>query len=62
MRVVHDPERCQLHGQCTIAAPELFRFAADGRLEFEPEPDELWRLDAEGAADVCPERAIRIEG
>lgn len=62
MRIAHDSGRCQLHGQCTIAAPAIFRFADDGELALDPEPDESLRDDAEAAADVCPERAIRVEG
>lgn len=62
MRVVHDPALCRLHGQCTIAAPEIFRFDDDGDLVVDPEPDESLRADAQEAEDVCPERAIRVEG
>ncbi len=60
MRIVHDRERCQLHGQCTIAAPDIFRFDDGGELEVDPSPDETLRADAESAMDVCPERAITV--
>jgi ferredoxin len=60
VRILHDRDRCQLHGQCTIAAPEIFRFDDDGELEFDPAPDEALRADAESAMDVCPERAITV--
>lgn len=62
MRIVHDGDLCQLHGQCTIAAPEIFRFDDDGELVFDPAPAESLRADAEAAEDVCPERALRVEG
>jgi len=62
VRIVHDRAACQLHGQCTIAAPEIFGFGDDGELVVDPEPDESLRADAEAAEDVCPERAIRVEG
>lgn len=60
MRIVHDPERCGLHGQCVIAAPEVFRFDEHDRLVFEAQPAEALRTDAEAAADVCPEGAITV--
>jgi ferredoxin len=60
MRILHDPERCALHGQCTIAAPAIFRFDERGDLAFDATPDESLRSDAEDAMDVCPERAITV--
>jgi ferredoxin len=61
MRIVHDRERCQLHGQCVIAAPDIFSFDDDGELVVLAEPDELLHEQAEDAEGVCPERAIRVE-
>ncbi len=60
MRVLHDRSRCGLHGQCVIAAPEIFRFAEDSELAYDPQPDEALRPAAEAAADVCPEGAITV--
>ena len=60
MRIVHDRKACQLHGQCTIAAPDIFRFDDDGELAYDPAPDESLRADAESAMDACPEQAITV--
>lgn len=62
MKIRVDPAKCQLHGQCVIAAPKLFSFGGDGRLHWIEAPDEALRQDAEDAADVCPAQAITIEG
>ncbi|MBL8708952.1 MAG: ferredoxin [Rhodospirillaceae bacterium] len=61
MKICVDLEKCQLHGQCVIAAPELFSFAADGKLQWVESPSGSQRRQAEEAADVCPEQAITIE-
>jgi len=61
MKICVDLEKCQRHGQCVIAAPELFSFAADGGLLWVGEPADSQRRQAEEAADVCPEQAISIE-
>ncbi|WP_263433942.1 ferredoxin [Chromohalobacter israelensis] len=60
MKVCVDRGKCQDHGQCVIAAPEIFRFDENGTLEYEGYPDESLRDIAEEAADVCPEQAITI--
>ncbi|MFD1657152.1 ferredoxin [Streptomyces caeni] len=62
MKVVVDMNKCQDHGQCVFAAPDVFRFDGTGRLAYVGEPDDALRDALEEAADVCPLQAIRIEG
>ena len=60
MRVSVDRDICDLHGQCVFTAPELFRFRADGELEYEEEVrDDLFPA-ARRAASVCPTAAIEL--
>ncbi|WP_214414662.1 ferredoxin [Sphaerisporangium fuscum] len=61
MKVVVDMNKCQEHGQCVFAAPEVFAFDEAGRLAYVTGPDEALRAEVEEAADVCPLQAIRIE-
>lgn len=61
MKVVVDMNKCQDHGQCVFAAPDVFSFDAAGRLAYVPDPDDALLDDVEEAADVCPLQAIRIE-
>lgn len=61
MKICVDRAICRRHGQCVIAAPRLFSFAANGELVVAEKPDESLRHDAEDAADACPEQAITIE-
>ena len=61
MRICVDLAKCQQHGQCVIAAPDLFSFAADGKLHWVDYPADSQRRQAEEAAVVCPEQAITIE-
>ncbi|MEZ5925211.1 MAG: ferredoxin [Hyphomicrobiaceae bacterium] len=61
MRICVDRAKCNRHGQCTIAAPDLFRFAADGTMVHVEEIGEAQQSDAMDAADACPEQAITIE-
>jgi ferredoxin len=60
VRVEVDREACRTHGQCTIAAPEVFSFDAAGELVYVAEPDEGLRVVAEDAMDACPEQAITL--
>jgi ferredoxin len=62
MRVVVDLTKCQEHGQCVFAAPEVFHLDEAGELGFVAEPDEALRDAVEDAADVCPMQAIRLDG
>ena len=60
MRIVVDRDTCMEHGQCVIAAPDIFRFDDDGKLEYVEYPDAGLRDLAEDAADVCPTQAISL--
>ncbi|WP_334174532.1 ferredoxin [Pseudoxanthobacter sp.] len=62
MKVCVDMKKCLMHGQCVIAAPDIFSFGPEGELLWVEEPDESLRRQAEDAVDVCPEQAIVIEG
>lgn len=61
MKVKVDYSLCQDHGQCAIAAPEVFQLNDEGKLEYIPEPDDSLRFEVEEAADVCPVQAILVE-
>ncbi|MEW2117809.1 ferredoxin [Streptomyces sp. NPDC005474] len=68
MRVTVDLNKCQDHGQCVYAAPDLFALDDDGRLAlrseaadvYEAEVDEANADDVQEAADVCPLQAITV--
>jgi ferredoxin len=60
MRIEVDFSICADHGQCAIAAPDIFRIDDEGHLVFDANPDDALRPDAEDAADACPEQAITI--
>lgn len=60
MHVTVDLAKCQDHGQCAIAAPNVFSLNDDGKLEYEENPDDSERDDVLEAADVCPAQAILI--
>jgi ferredoxin len=62
MKVTVDLALCQDHGQCAIAAPEVFRINGGGALEYDGTPDDTMLEYVEEAADVCPLQAILIEG
>jgi ferredoxin len=62
MQISVDMKRCQDHGQCAIAAPDVFRINDDGKLEYEPTADESLRDEVEEAEDVCPVQAISLLG
>jgi len=58
MKVIVDLALCQDHGQCAIAAPEVFRMDDSSRLVYEGDPDEVLRDVVQDAIDVCPVQAI----
>ncbi|WP_181806047.1 ferredoxin [Streptomyces shenzhenensis] len=61
MKVVVDMNKCQDHGQCVFAAPDVFSLDDAGHLAYVHDPDDALREEVEEAADVCPLQAIRIE-
>ncbi|MFD9436653.1 ferredoxin [Streptomyces sp. NPDC060002] len=61
MKVVVDMNKCQDHGQCVFAAPDVFQLDGNGRLAYVSDPDGALLDEVEEAADVCPLQAIRIE-
>jgi ferredoxin len=61
MKIHVDMSICLLHGQCVIAAPEIFSFDEKGNLIWLADCDAGLRADAEAAADACPEQAIHID-
>jgi ferredoxin len=63
MRVVVDELRCDAHGVCVDACPEVFALTDDDdkvRVLVE-EPDESLREKLQRAAVVCPKAAITLE-
>jgi ferredoxin len=62
MKVIVDLDVCEYHGQCAIAAPDVFELKDESTLVWVAEPDESLRGDVEEAADACPTQAITLEG
>ena len=63
MRVVVDELRCDAHGVCVDACPEVFALDDDDdkvRVLVE-EPDESLREQLNRAVLICPKAAITIE-
>lgn len=59
-RIVWNESECRKHGQCDIAAPDIFRLDVDGTLHIKTEIDDSLIDQAWAAADACPEQAITI--
>jgi ferredoxin len=61
MRIHVDREVCDLHGQCVLTAPEIFRFDDDGELDYLPEVGDDLAQKADAASSVCPTGAIELD-
>ena len=63
MKVILDSGRCELHGECVMAAPDVFAIDddADSVAVLDAQPDEHLRSNVEEAVLMCPVAAIRIE-
>lgn len=64
MRVIVDLDVCAAHGDCVVAAPDIFDLGEDDDVVtvLIEEPGEELRAVAERAVQDCPVSAIRIEG
>ena len=62
MQVQVDRKLCENHGQCVIAAPDVFSMDDDGVLVFDSSHADEYASDVEDAADVCPAQAILLNG
>lgn len=64
MKVVVEFDRCELHGDCVLAAPAVFDIGDDDEVVslLDDEPDEELRAKVEEAIRSCPVSAIRLEG
>ncbi|MDF6045446.1 ferredoxin [Streptomyces sp. JH14] len=61
MKIVLDRPRCEGHGLCEQAAPQLMHLDADGELVLHHEEiDEADAALANAAVRVCPVTALRI--
>ncbi|MFB7736293.1 ferredoxin [Streptomyces sp. NPDC056112] len=62
MKIVLDRPRCEGHGLCEEAAPQLMHVDDDGQLVLDREEiDEAGAALANAAARVCPVAALRVE-
>jgi len=64
MKVIRDADRCELHGECLLAAPDVFEIEDDKDVVtvLNTEPSEELRNAVEQAVMMCPTTALRLEG
>ncbi|MGC5031173.1 ferredoxin [Micromonospora sp. DT229] len=65
MRITVDRDRCEGHGVCESAAPELFLIDDEGDLVFHFEDREIpeeQRAPGTNAVLTCPVAALKLEG
>jgi len=60
VHVIVDFDKCQTHGQCVFAAPDVFRLDDNGDLQYDADPDDSQLEAVEDAIDVCPVQAISL--
>jgi len=54
-----DPDKCQGHGRCTLASPDIFDVDDDGYgVVLNPDPGPYYDAEVANAIGSCPERAI----
>lgn len=64
MKMLLDVDRCEGHGECVVAAPEIFELDDDGEkaVVLIAEPSEALRAKAVEAVKICPMAALQLEG
>jgi ferredoxin len=68
VKVEVDLNKCQDHGQCVYAAPDLFALDDEGRLSLRSQVTDVYVADVDEAsaedlyeaAEVCPLQAITV--
>jgi ferredoxin len=63
MRVRVNADKCEAHGECVLAAPEVFDLDEEtlvSRVLIE-EPDESLQPGVRAAEGLCPVRAVVVE-
>ena len=61
MKVVVDRDVCELHGQCVLVVPEVFRLDERVELQYEEFPAVALCDRLKDAIEICPTGAIRID-
>jgi ferredoxin len=63
MKVTVDELRCDAHGQCVDACPEVFALDDEDDIVrlLQAQPDESLREKVERAVRLCPKAAITID-
>lgn len=63
MKVILESKQCELHGECVMAAPEVFDIEDDKDVVtvLNAEPGDELRDAVERAVTMCPTAALRLE-
>lgn len=63
MKITVDTNLCEVHGDCVVAAPDIFDIGEDDEVVqvLDAEPGEEYRATVVQAARMCPVAAITIE-
>lgn len=64
MKITVDTHLCEVHGDCVVAAPDVFDIGEDDEVVqvLNAEPGEELRAAVTQAAKMCPVAAIKIAG
>jgi ferredoxin len=63
MKITLDPALCEAHGECVVAAPEVFDIGEDDDIArvIDASPGEHLREKVALAVRLCPVAALRID-